>query len=685
MKTWKKYCIGLAASASMAPAVLAQVPAAGAAAAATGVPAAPATKTLWSFLGISKDQLGACKEKLCQTPMGQMMGNGLKPMSALTGGVIPSFCPQVPSAADLAKPGAEGVAAKIKKEEAEAKARRAAVRYLGSVDCHYWPEAEAQLIASLRADTNECVRWEAALALARGCCCTKATVQALNYTVSCSKEDGNPEETSERVRAAASTALEHCLCRVPPEPAKEPGKKADDPKKEEPAREGSSDKPKERNGGEKTTSAVRQSLLPEHYRKIEERSFQRVMDDARGVLQRKQGSGEITSLSTGERSVYGILAHAIKPGAAVEPPPIQEVRVVQQPRPRVEARPEPVVVQTNSQPRTGLVEWLRDSKGVAITPTRGSTTSSVVANSTQPQLKDTSSTASEKVVEKRSEPEPYVKSPYGMPTISRRPVNEKKTTATVVQESPISIEAPAVHVTPPLPPQSLPTLAPAQPVEASPQVPTQTSAPSTSYLPRQSVPAVNYQPSSSRATQPVTMPAPSYPVISSQPTPASPAVSSYAQQSMAMPVPSQPVAMNRMPKQVAVQTVSQEQPVSSKAPVVQAEAKYLSASSSEVESVLNMLRKHGLSIQRERAAEYLGKCDWRAHQTIVPGLLDAAQNDPSLIVRHTCVRTLGQMGADSPDVVRILGRMQAEDHPGIRGAAAEALQRIQSGSTPGAR
>ena len=52
------------------------------------------------------------------------------------------------------------------------------------------------LIAALRADTNECVRWEAAHAFANGCCCTKKTVEALTITVQASNRDGNPSEDS---------------------------------------------------------------------------------------------------------------------------------------------------------------------------------------------------------------------------------------------------------------------------------------------------------------------------------------------------------------------------------------------------------------------------------------------------------------------------------------------------------
>jgi hypothetical protein len=89
--------------------------------------------------------------------------------------------------------------------------RRLDVRYLGTVDCRYWPEAEEALINALRADRNECVRLEAAWSLNRGCCCTRKTIEALAITVSGSERDGNPPEVSPRVRAAAHEALTNCL------------------------------------------------------------------------------------------------------------------------------------------------------------------------------------------------------------------------------------------------------------------------------------------------------------------------------------------------------------------------------------------------------------------------------------------------------------------------------------------
>src|SRR5439155_7473500 len=137
-------------------------------------------------------------------------------------GLIPPICPEVPSDADLKKlldpdstaSEAEKTAAKIKADEAKAAQRRVAIRYLGTVDCHYYPEAEDALISGLRGDRNECVRFEAALALSKGCCCTKKTVEKLLLVVNGEDSDGNPSETSERVKGMAMVALQRCMGKV---------------------------------------------------------------------------------------------------------------------------------------------------------------------------------------------------------------------------------------------------------------------------------------------------------------------------------------------------------------------------------------------------------------------------------------------------------------------------------------
>lgn len=192
--------------------------AAGPAPGAAGGAAAPAAApcNLWSFLLPTAEQKTAMRTCFCTCPLGRLLNNMLAPVSLFSGGLLPQICPgpDQPNPADLAKPAdsSEGAAARIKQSEADAKARRAAVRYLATVDCRRFPEAEAALINALLADTSECVRLEAAIALGNGCCCTKATVQALMQSVS-GKAGDNPPETSPRVRRAAARALERCLAR----------------------------------------------------------------------------------------------------------------------------------------------------------------------------------------------------------------------------------------------------------------------------------------------------------------------------------------------------------------------------------------------------------------------------------------------------------------------------------------
>ena len=218
---WQKYVLGLLALVSITPALWGQtipgvapptVPAPGV------VPPAPAAPgNLFSFLCPTAAQKEEWKECFCNSPFGKIFGAMAQPVGVFSGGLIGNCC-ALPSAAELALPpeSAGGAAARIKADEAAAAARRADVRYLGTVECNRWPEAEAALINSLRGDRNECVRWEAAMAFARGCCCSPRTVAALSLTVVASDRDGFPPERSERVRIAAGVALDHCLqCLAP--------------------------------------------------------------------------------------------------------------------------------------------------------------------------------------------------------------------------------------------------------------------------------------------------------------------------------------------------------------------------------------------------------------------------------------------------------------------------------------
>ena len=216
MRTRERMILGMLASILFAQAGWAQIPGAPVPppvpGVATAVPTTPATPNLWSYLLPNADQKAACKACFCNSAIGQMVSGMAAPMSMMSGGMMRNCCALNAIEQDLKKDAtsSEGAAARIKKDEADAKARRAAVRYLGTVDCNYWPEAIEALSLSLRKDPNECVRFEAALALRNGCCCQEKTVKALEICVEGSDKDGAPRERSDRVRAAAADALARC-------------------------------------------------------------------------------------------------------------------------------------------------------------------------------------------------------------------------------------------------------------------------------------------------------------------------------------------------------------------------------------------------------------------------------------------------------------------------------------------
>ncbi len=234
-KRWVAGLLSLFAFCSPAWAQIPSLPGAGAGAGAggaatsalgagagAGTPAAAPT-TLWSRLGLSSSNLQACRDKLCSCQIGQMFNSLLSgPVGAISGGFICPLCPPAPSPAQIAalgqKPngGAEAAAAKIQASEADAKARVAAVEYLGTVDCNRFPEAKKALLAALREDPNECVRFAAARSLNSGCCCDQEVIEKLKICVA-SEKKGGPAETSCRVKAAAFSALQNCLMRVPEE------------------------------------------------------------------------------------------------------------------------------------------------------------------------------------------------------------------------------------------------------------------------------------------------------------------------------------------------------------------------------------------------------------------------------------------------------------------------------------
>ena len=169
----------------------------------------------------ASDCQGNCKPKPNHPVLNHIARAMLMPIRAATGQLMPPATTEAPPTkeaiarmiVDGSYAPAEITAAKIKIDESQAAARRAAVRYLGTVDCNYYPEAEAGLIAALRADRIEMVRYEAAIALGNGRSLSERMLESLNMTALGVELDGNPAESSERVRGAAQNALQRCSSR----------------------------------------------------------------------------------------------------------------------------------------------------------------------------------------------------------------------------------------------------------------------------------------------------------------------------------------------------------------------------------------------------------------------------------------------------------------------------------------
>ncbi len=154
---------------------------------------------------------------------------------------------------------ANGLAAKIEARQVDAKNRAKAAKFLGTVDCVAYPEAQEQLMKLLQEDPSEKVRLAAAKALkeqfhrghdphpgkkklrrfdtCRGCCPKPDVLNALSERAYGSDDEGCPLEPSPRVREAIAEALNECCeCwyagyteEVVPRPAEEQAA----PKKEE--------------------------------------------------------------------------------------------------------------------------------------------------------------------------------------------------------------------------------------------------------------------------------------------------------------------------------------------------------------------------------------------------------------------------------------------------------------------
>jgi hypothetical protein len=314
--------------------------ASGLAAPAASPVAAASPTTLWSFLGLSGSNLQACKAKICASQLGQMVNSmATGPMAAIAGGFIPPLCPPAPSASQIAAlqqqapGGAQATAAQIQASEANAKARVAAVEYLGTVDCTRWKEATKALINALRADPNECVRYAAAQALNSGCCCNKDTIEALKICVAGEDKDGNPPETSARVKASAFNALQNCLMRVPEALPEERGLQRErgpvpnlEPMPAQPpGRERSTMKASD--GAHLAASHVIQTTARARFeQELQRKTYAQTVNEAQQALFEVARSSQPSTLPPGKKSVIDLLNKARqdinnKARATAPPPP----------------------------------------------------------------------------------------------------------------------------------------------------------------------------------------------------------------------------------------------------------------------------------------------------------------------------------------------------------------------------
>lgn len=148
-------------------------------------------------------------EKIKASPIGAMIRELRKPLSSITGGLVPAT--SAPGAKEMAAPGPAGTAAQIQALKLDGPKRAAAIAELKGLDIRYHPEVTQTLIAALRADPSECVRLEAARTIATLRTCTKPLTEALRICVEGTEKDGNPAELSPTVQRQAAIALNCCL------------------------------------------------------------------------------------------------------------------------------------------------------------------------------------------------------------------------------------------------------------------------------------------------------------------------------------------------------------------------------------------------------------------------------------------------------------------------------------------
>jgi hypothetical protein len=672
--------------------------------------------TIWDKLGLSKKAKEDCLRKLCETPLGQLLNNSTAPFQAISGGLLPPFCPVKPSLADLEKPGAEGAAAKIKADEANAKARAAAVAYLGTVDCHYWPEAADALVGALRGDRNECVRYAAALALANGCCCNKKTIEALNIVVSCSDRDGAPKENSQRVVAAAQAALDHCLaCYNPPAPVVGPVKPPIEGTT--PPVEGGGTQPNGDNDKDKdkvTTAQVvagpgeaKQAIVPgelkpgtgpmpkatrpvgfEYYALIEQQPWEAIVAEGKRLSQLHRArtanakepthtvAGVLSYATAGERTSPvdangNWRAEVISPrpdnlwDMLHEPakPPMATVVIretVAPPTPKAVETREPAVVRREVAPPTAYNAIdMRNVPSALPTPAMKPVETPVVPAAKPPEVKAPVIFASTTVKSADAPPLPPPPVIMTRPQIQAPPTLQQPAQLPVIlngsTQTPIVMPNPMSIPAPTTASAPVPPSPPSAPAPAKLQV--ATPAPVTINIPQ---PAP--KPVSVAAKAPDVPAAPKL-VAPSTPTTAAPATK--VDVAMTAPTPA-PVALPVAPPK---QTV-----------VVSAPARAEMMPTPEAMQAIGVLAGNSTSQQRRQAAEGVMRTDLFSAPDLSKHLVVVAKSAKETSeTRVACIRALVRGHANTPEVLKALEGLSDDEVPAVRVEAIIGLGRLKTG------
>jgi hypothetical protein len=646
----------------------------------------------------------------------------LAPVNMISGGIIPSLCPpNMPTAGELNSDNpAIKAAAEIQKDTAEAKARAAAMRYLATVGCYYWPEAQDALIAGLRKDKNECVRWEAAKALGSGCCCTKKTIEALANAISSNPTDAAPAEQSDRVKTMAEASLQHCLeCYREIRPAK--GLEKPKPPEGVKPPEGAPPVPMANLNLQQANLDFQQAT---HYQQIDQRPAQEVIESARRTFDEVTRASRATSVPPpGSRSLSQIWANATMkstPAAAPMPTVVSDARLMPEPAPMIKAAP-PSVPPDAEAPKNLYDMWVARRKakqaeqmtsetlpnpGVNEQSRREATPKMSVVTETPPpkglmdriklSLLGSKVSAPPRTIPAAMTPanDPVMTPGATEPAPVRRPMDRVKLPLGAQMPAPAQSNAAA------LPPTDstktpMPAAMDVAPVKGTtdgirlPQFGSQMPAPQT--VPMPTAPANEAPKTPMPYTAPgATLPAPDDQTMNRRPL--TPAITSYRPSTNPVVQASGPAcnqtAVNRTAPAVASTSYNRlDQPAAARpaSPVVQTTYTYPVYDSRgparvdkavDATKLVSVLSESFDPFQREWAARQLGTATWPSGTQVVDVLQKSATKDPAAVVRVQCIRSLVQRKVATPAVVKTLQSLRNDVDPRVRHEAEEGLGKI---------